>query len=262
MNLGFYLVEQSGPTMVRDTALPLGSNRMCGRYTLRTPLKRVAELFDAHPTGDWHQPPRFNVAPSQVVAVVRMNAESGQRELVGLNWGLVPHWAKDATIGNRMINARAETVASKPSFREAFRRHRCLVIADGFYEWQKDAGGSKQPFYIRLKEDRPFAFAGLWARADKLETPIETCTIVTTNANDVIRPIHPRMPVILDNDACQTWLSADKDEADRLQELLRPYPAGPMIASPVSTIVNSPRNDGPECIESAAAGGKQGSLFD
>jgi len=234
---------------------------MCGRFTLRTPLARVAELFDVQALSEWavRQPPRFNVAPSQAVAAIRWNAQRDARELVPLDWGLVPHWADDAAVGNRMINARAETVATKPSFRDAFRRRRCLILADGFYEWRKDAAGMKQPYYIRLKEDRPFAFAGLWDRAER---PVESCAIVTTDANDVLRPIHPRMPVIFDAEACRKWLSDGDDELDLLQQLLRPYLADEMTAYPVSTVVNSPRHDGPECIETAAPGKKQGSLFE
>lgn len=236
---------------------------MCGRFTLRTPLARVAELFDAVAIGDWakRQPPRFNIAPSQVVAAIRSCDDRHGRELVPLAWGLVPYWCDDAAIGNKMINARAETLASKPAFRDAFRKRRCLVMADGFYEWQKREGG-KQPFFIRLKRDEPFAFAGLWARNDKLDVPIESCTIVTTDANALLRPLHNRMPVILNHQACQQWLDPEVNDTAALEALLRPFPSDEMTAFPVSTLVNSPRNESPDCIEPAAAAPRQGSLFD
>ncbi|MGD9723663.1 MAG: SOS response-associated peptidase [Pirellulales bacterium] len=236
---------------------------MCGRYTLRTPLTRVAELFDLDSLGDWAAAlrPRYNVAPTQSVAAIRWNVERNRRELVPLVWGLVPHWADEVTIGNRMINARAETLAAKPAFRDAFRRRRCLIIADGFFEWQK-RDGSKQPYYIRLKEDRPFAFAGLWDRWDKGPRPLESCTIVTTDANELLRPLHDRMPVILDDEACRRWLDQACDSAEELEPLLHPFAADAMLAFPVSTAVNSPRRDEPECIEPAAPAKRQGSLFD
>ncbi len=236
---------------------------MCGRFTLRTPLARVAELFDAVVIGDWakRQQPRFNVAPSQIVAAIRAGAEPNRRELVPLAWGLVPFWSDDPTIGNKMINARAETLATKPAFRESFRKRRCLVIADGFYEWQKREGG-KQPFFIRLKKDGPFAFAGLWARNDKLDAGIESCTIVTTDANALLRPLHQRMPVILDGDAIDQWLDPAIEDTAALETLLRPFDADKMTAYPVSTLVNSPRHESPDCIEPAEAAPRQGSLFD
>jgi putative SOS response-associated peptidase YedK len=235
---------------------------MCGRFTLRTPLKRVAELFDAA-ADDWAAGarPRYNVAPTQTIAAIRLNEAHRGRELVPLVWGLVPHWADDPAIGNRMINARAETLASKPAFRDAFRRRRCLIIADGFYEWQKRDGG-KQPYYLRLKDELPFAFAGLWDRADKLATPLESCTIITTDANELVRPLHDRMPVILDEEGCRQWLEAAEVDAEVLQSILRPYAADRMVAYPVSTAVNSPRRDGPECIAAATPSKRQGSLFD
>ncbi|MEX2114728.1 MAG: SOS response-associated peptidase [Pirellulales bacterium] len=236
---------------------------MCGRFTLRTPLARVAELFDAVAIGDWakRQPPRYNIAPSQIVAAVRSNTAGDGRELVPLAWGLVPSWSDDAAIGNKMINARAETLATKPAFRDAFRKRRCLVIADGFYEWQK-RGGAKQPYFIHMREDQPFAFAGLWARSERFETPIETCTIVTTEANALLRSMHDRMPVILDREACERWLDANVEDTAALEPLLRPHAADPMAAYPVSTLVNSPRHDAADCIEAAPSAPRQGSLFD
>jgi putative SOS response-associated peptidase YedK len=235
---------------------------MCGRFTLRTPLARVAELFELDSAGDWaaQQVPRFNVAPSQTVAAIRCNAGTRRRELVPLSWGLVPHWADDPAIGNRMINARAETVPDKPAFRDSFRRRRCLIPADGFYEWQKHAR-SKQPFFIRLRDDHPFAFAGLWDRWDKLGAPIESCTIITTDANELLKPLHDRMPVILDREGADRWLAAEDTDPEALLSLLRPYPAEQMAAYPVSTMVNSPRHEDQRCIEPAEREKTQRSLF-
>ncbi len=237
---------------------------MCGRFTLRTPIKAVAEAFDLAPAEidrAAEHPLRFNIAPTQPVAAIRWHAERHCRELVWLVWGLIPAWADDAAIGNRMVNARAETVAAKPAFRDAFRRRRCLVLADGFYEWKR-ASGAKQPHYIRLDEDRPFAFAGLWERWQKADVVIESCTIITTDANPLLRPLHDRMPVIVDDKRLDLWLDPTVREPKILEPLLRPYPAEKMVAYPVSTIVNSPRYDMPRCIERAAPEKLQGSLFD
>jgi putative SOS response-associated peptidase YedK len=234
---------------------------MCGRYTLRTPLARVAELFELDVDAEFwrsRERPRFNIAPSQEVAAIRLNSQ-GKRELVPLVWGLVPRWADDPAIGNRMINARGETIAGKPAFRDAFRHRRCLIVADGFYEWQK-LEGAKQPYYIRLKQDGPFAFAGLWERWDKRPKPLESCTIITTDANSLLRPLHNRMPVMLSREDCAEWLSSD--DAEALEGLLRPYPSEEMVAYPVGTTVNSPRNERPECIAPAKPPKTQGSLFD
>jgi len=223
---------------------------MCGRFTLRAPASTIAEefqLLDVQPLA-----PRFNVAPTQPVAAVRLVPESGQRQLVWLKWGLVPSWAKDPAIGNRLINARAESVAEKPAFRGAFRRRRCLVVADGFYEWQR-TGGRKQPYFIRLRDDRPFAFAGLWEFWEGAEHgTLETCTLITTGPNEVMEPIHDRMPVILSPDDYDRWLDPSIQEPDKLRPLLRPYPAGAMLAVPVSGHVNNPKNDDAECIVPAA----------
>ena len=223
---------------------------MCGRFTLRAPASTVADEFkvlDVPPLA-----PRFNIAPTQPVAAVRLAAESGQRQLVRLKWGLVPPWAKDPAIGNRLINARAESVAEKPAFRAAFRRRRCLVVADGFYEWQR-SGGRKQPYFIRLRDDRPFAFAGLWEFWEGPEhSALETCTLITTGPNELMEPIHNRMPVILAPDDYDRWLDPAIQEPDALRPLLRPYPTSAMLALPVSPHVNNPRNDDAECIAPAA----------
>lgn len=218
---------------------------MCGRFTLRSKASDVAEVFGLHEVPEL--PPRFNIAPTQGVPIVRLG-EDGRRQLSLVHWGLIPFWAKDAAIGNRMLNARGDTVASKPAFRQSFLKRRCLVVADGYYEWQKTAGSKKQPYYIRLKCDRPFGFAGLWDRWKHDGTAIESCTIITTNANDLMEPIHDRMPVIIPPDAYDIWLDPVVQEPERLQPFLSPYPAAELTAYPVSTVVNNPRNEQPECI--------------
>jgi len=194
---------------------------------------------------------RFNIAPTQPVPVIRMasHADLPKREFALVRWGLIPSWAKDAAIGNRMINARSETVATKPAFRAAFRRRRCLVAADGFYEWQR-TGKRKQPYLIRVGDDRPFAMAGLWESWEGAgHEVIESCTILTTEPNELMRPIHDRMPVILPPDAHQQWLDPAVEGVGRLAPLLRPYPADAMTASSIGTYVNRPTNEGPQCIE-------------
>jgi putative SOS response-associated peptidase YedK len=220
---------------------------MCGRYTLRTPVDTLAERFEIDDTPS-SIAASYNVAPTQGVATVLV--EDGKRKLEMLHWGLIPSWADDPSIGNRMINARAETVAEKPSFRKAFRNHRCLVLADGFYEWQKTANG-KQPYYIRMEDDSPFAFAGLW-ESWKNGSEVRSATIITTDANDVVAPIHNRMPVILHPEDYDLWLDPDFDEKEPLSTLLNPYPAEAMEAYPVSRRVNSPSNNEKSCIESVA----------
>ena len=220
---------------------------MCGRFTLTNPDQDLALQFDLPEIPDLQ--PRYNIAPTQPVAAVRVAPESAVRELALLHWGLIPFWAKDPKIGSRMINARSETAAEKPSFRAAFRRRRCLVAADGFYEWQKLNDG-KQPFYIRLHDGKPFAFAGLWEHWEGPDgAVIESCTLLTTEPNDVIRPLHNRMPVILQPRDYDLWLDPEVQQTEQLQPLLGPYLPGDMEAYPISRWVNSPRNDDPRCIE-------------
>jgi putative SOS response-associated peptidase YedK len=221
---------------------------MCGRYTLRTPVDTLAEEFGL--TGLLPEVPvRYNIAPTQEVASVL--AEEDERHLEMLRWGLIPSWADDPAIGSRMINARSETAAEKPSFRGAFKKRRCLIAADGFYEWQKVNGG-KQPYYIRMEDGSPFAFAGLWESWDKHGEEIRSCTILTTDANELVGEIHHRMPVILTPENYDFWLDPDMREAEPLLDLLRPYPDDVMEAYPVSRRVNKPSNDEPGCIEPAA----------
>ena len=176
--------------------------------------------------------PRFNIAPTQQIAAIKLDPETGTRKLFMYRWGLIPSWADDPAIGNRMINARAESVAMKPAFRNAFNKGRCLIIADGFYEWQK-IGLAKQPFFVRLKDDEPFAFAGLserWHRASRI---IDSATIITTEPNELMAGIHDRMPVILSPEDYDLWLETDFHGQGKLLEMLKPYPAEEMEAYPV-----------------------------
>jgi putative SOS response-associated peptidase YedK len=224
---------------------------MCGRYSLTTAPEALRRLFDFDVTPNLE--PRYNIAPTQSAPVVRPAADGTGRELAMLRWGLIPSWAKDASIGNKMINARAETVAEKPSFRSAFRHRRCLVPADGFYEWRRE-GEIRQPFRIGMKGGAPFAFAGLWESWTGQEdgTAIETFTIITTNANRRLLPIHARMPVILAPEAYDTWLDVGPRTAEPALAILRPFREDPMAFYRVSTHVNSPRNDDPNCLKPLA----------
>jgi putative SOS response-associated peptidase YedK len=222
---------------------------MCGRYTLLTSPEVLQEQF-----GLVELPalsPRYNIAPTQQVAAVRRAAGKEDRELVLFRWGLVPSWATDLSIGNRLLNARAETVAEKPSFRSALRSRRCLILADGFFEWQH-LQGKKQPYYFRLRDGKPFAIAGLWERWSVGSEAIESCTLITTEANALVRNVHDRMPVILPGGAYEAWLEPAPARPGQFQPLLRPYPAEEMVAYPVSMRVNSPRNDDAECVQAVA----------
>ena len=220
---------------------------MCGRFTLRSPAEAVAELFELADVPDIS--PRWNVAPTQDVPVVRVTSEDADRRCEMLRWGLIPFWADDPSIGARLINARAETVSSKPAFRSAFRQRRCLIIADGFYEWQK-LERRKQPHYVHLRGLGPFGLAGLWERWEGTDAdPVDSCTIITTGPNEVIAPLHDRMPVIVHPKDYAEWLDTGTRQVSRLHALLRPYPAKEMAAYPVSTRVNNPSNDVAECVE-------------
>lgn len=228
---------------------------MCGRFTLRAPASVIAEqfaLFQAPPFAA-----RFNIAPSQPAPVIRVRPKesaspgtaAGGRELVWLRWGLVPPWAKDPAVGARLINARAETAAEKPAFRTALRQRRCLIAADGFYEWQR-LGRAKQPYFVHLRDDRPFALAGLWEAWEGPDHSIlETCTLLTTGPNELMRPIHDRMPVILPPSAYSCWLDPTIHDPGQLQPLLVPYPGEQTEAYRVGATVNSPAHDTPRCIE-------------
>ena len=215
---------------------------MCGRFAFYSPAEATAALFGA--AGTFDPGPRYNIAPTQDLAAVRGRDGDSGRDLVALRWGLVPFWAKDPALGNRMINARAETVAEKPAYRAAYRRRRCLVLADGFYEWHRE-GSVKIPWYISLASEEPFAFAGLWERWSSKETgeSLETATLITTQANDFLAPLHHRMPVILDAERADRWLSGDNEliaTASQDSPTLRAWP--------VDRRVNNARNDGEDLI--------------
>ena len=222
---------------------------MCGRFTLSTAADVLQQLFEIDAGPMPALAPRYNVAPSQDVAVVRAATAAGRREMVLLRWGLVPSWAKDADIGNRLINARSETVADKPAFRSAFVARRCLLPADGFYEWASTDGG-KQPYLFRMRTAEPFALAGLWETWRPTDGPrLDTCTILTTAANGVVAPVHPRMPVILPADAYGAWLDPDNRSREALQALLRPADDGLLVGFRVDRRVGSPRHDDPGLVK-------------
>lgn len=217
---------------------------MCGRATQLSDRERLQQYFDlrrfnAEPN------PNYNLAPmQQILAIVN---EDGTLTLESYKWGLVPFWADDPKIGNRMINARAEGVAEKNSFREAFKKKRCIVPIDGFYEWKKD-GDEKIPYYIHMEEGEPFGLAGLWETNTKTGDPLQTCTIITTEANALMANLHDRMPVILPKDAQEEWLDPDASK-DELLGLLQPYTGEGLTAYRVSKRVNSVRYNAPDCIE-------------
>jgi putative SOS response-associated peptidase YedK len=220
---------------------------MCGRYTTRK-LQVLFEEFTELKV-PFMPPVRFNIAPTQDVPVIRRPSDAVGCELGLLRWGLIPHWADDPSIGVRMINARSETVATKPAFRDAFRQRRCLLPADGFYEW-RTAGRAKHPYFVHFKDDAPFCFAGLWESWDGPQGPVESCTILTTSPNEVMRPIHNRMPVVLSRPDYGRWLDPEAS-ATALAGLMEPCPAGLLEAYPVSRYVNRAANDGPECVAPA-----------
>ncbi|MDI6739833.1 MAG: SOS response-associated peptidase [Candidatus Edwardsbacteria bacterium] len=220
---------------------------MCGRFVRKSTLKEIAEAFDLDVSGlDFEFAPSYNIAPGQPVAAAVFD---GRRTLKAFKWGLVPFWAKDEKIGYKLINARAETLSEKPGFKQAFAKRRCLVVADGFYEWRQE-GNSKTPFFVQLKSAKPFAFAGLY---EKWKSPagkeIESCAIITTTPNPLMKPIHDRMPAILDRKHCDQWLDPSANDSQKLSALLKPYDPDKMEAYPVSQLVNSPKNDSPECIK-------------
>ncbi len=217
---------------------------MCGRFAFYSPTEATAALFGVSSVPEVK--PRYNIAPTQTIAAVRVNADDS-RELALLRWGLVPFWAKDPSIGNRMINARAETVAEKPSFRAAYRERRCLILADGFYEWRKEADG-KTPYYISLASGEPFAFAGLWEDWHAKDTgeALQSTAIITTAANEFMNQLHHRMPVVLEKDAADRWLDGDEELLTEVGE------SGPAFrAWPVDRRVNNARNEGEDLVKAA-----------
>ena len=222
---------------------------MCGRFTYAKEFREIRIRYNVERDFPLFRP-RYNIAPGQEVAVV-FNRDGG-RSLGMMHWGLIPSWAKDPSIGNKMINARAETLSEKPSFKRLIAKRRCLVLSDGFYEWRKE-GKRKAPMRIRLKTGEPFGFAGLWDSWRKPDgSDLQTFTIITTEANELLKPIHDRMPVILLKEAEQQWLGFDVKDTSELLSLLKPYPSDLMEAYDVSLLVNSPRNDLPQCIEAQA----------
>jgi len=218
---------------------------MCGRFVRKSTITEISNEFDVFEVA-WDAPPSYNIAPTQDVACVVRN---GKNRLVAMRWGLVPFWADDPAIGNRMINARVETIAEKKSFARPFKSQRCLIIADGFYEW-RTVQGRKEPIYICLRSGKPFGLAGLydnWKAPDG--TLLSTCTIITTVPNELLKTIHNRMPAIIDKDHRATWLDKDIEDSRTLLSLLKPFDAAALQAYPVSTAVNSPKFNTPECIK-------------
>jgi putative SOS response-associated peptidase YedK len=222
---------------------------MCGRYTITINPDAVQQELGLASMPEQFQP-RYNAAPTQPVVVV---ADGEGRKAEMMRWGLIPSWAKDMEIGNRLINARSETITEKPSFRNAFNKRRCLVLADGFYEWQKNAGpkGHSQPYYFKLANNKPFAFAGLWEFWRSPEgIEIRSCTIITCEANELVKPVHERMPVMLTGEAMWDWLGggAPGGAPGDLLALLRPYAPEAMQRYPVASLVNRPETDSPELV--------------
>jgi putative SOS response-associated peptidase YedK len=224
---------------------------MCGRYARFGPQHRYAELFAAKAMGNLLA--RYNIVPSNAVLIARNSEWGNYRELITVDWGLLPPWAKGPKDGPRPINARAETAAQRPMFRNALARRRCLVAADGFYEWKRD-GGRKRPYFIRLKGGEPFGMAGIWERwAPPGESPVDTVAILTCAANDLVGELHDRMPVIVDPKDYGLWMDPEVRDARAVDGVLRPFPSDRMEAYPVSERVNDPRNDDAGCVKPDAA---------
>jgi putative SOS response-associated peptidase YedK len=225
---------------------------MCGRFVREKSIPVIAAEFGVDQISTDLEP-SYNIAPTQRVAAV---INDGQKQLVAFQWGLIPSWADDPKIGNKLINAKSETITEKASFRNAFKKRRCLIVADGFFEWQK-IGQAKRPVYIHLKSGKPFGFAGLYETWKSPEgEPIATCTIITTEANEIIKPIHDRMPVIIAKEARDLWIDPGVKDREALLELLKPYPSDEMETWPVSKMVNSPMNNSPDCIKPAGGQGR------
>jgi putative SOS response-associated peptidase YedK len=219
---------------------------MCGRFTLTVDPGELKEIFENY-TFPVQFAPRYNIAPTQPVLAIPNDAKNTADFFV---WGLIPSWSKDPTIGNKLINARGETVAEKPSFRGSFKYKRCLILTDGFYEWKAESGAkTKTPYFIHMKDRQPFAFAGLW---DEWNSPdggtLRTCTIITTEPNELMSTLHSRMPVILDAKDYDRWLDPAPQTPENLLPLIKPFPTDRMSAYAVSTLVNRPGNERPECI--------------
>jgi putative SOS response-associated peptidase YedK len=231
---------------------------MCGRFAFAATQDENQLAFSGF-TFPYDMSKRYNIAPGQPIIAL---ANNGQSHAVAFKWGLIPSWSKDPQIGNRLINARAETLAEKPSFRSCYKRRRCLIPTTGFYEWKKQPDGkTKVPTLISLKSGRPFAFAGLWEHWGSPEgDEIESCTVITTEPNALMSTIHNRMPVILPTESYDAWLDPDEKRPEDLRDLLTAYPTEDMTSHPVSSLVNSPINDSPECITPVHQP-EQGALF-
>jgi putative SOS response-associated peptidase YedK len=229
---------------VQDSARPLIDGRtMCGRFVQKTDLKEAGKIFEAVIEAELR--PNYNVAPRQPIAVIM---EDGMRKIVEMQWGLIPHWAKNPSIANKLINARSETLAEKPSFKESFKSRRCLIIADGFYEWQTKEG-IKKPYFIFMKDKKPFGMAGLYDNWKNEEgKTITTCTIVTTEANEFMKSLHHRMPVIIAPEQYDLWLDSAEKDTSKISALMKPWDAKNMDAYEVSQRVNSPVNNSDDCI--------------
>jgi putative SOS response-associated peptidase YedK len=237
---------------------------MCGRYRLTAKERWLSEYFNLDPE-DVEWAARWNIAPTDEVATIRQDRHGPKRIFAKMRWGLIPYWAKDKSFGAKAINAVSETAAEKPAFKESMKKRRCLVPADGFYEWKKIGPKKKQPFNIGMKDDGLFAFAGLWDRwKDSDGKVIESCTILTTEANPLLKDIHDRMPVIIEKDDYDLWLDPGMPDPAKLTDLLKPFDSHKMRVYPVSATVSSVKNDGPECAEEASAAEEdstQSSLF-
>ena len=222
---------------------------MCGRYTLARDLAEIKKRFDVSEAPKDFKP-RYNIAPNQQVPIVLLDGEKKIRKMGYVRWGLIPSWADDPSIGNRMINARAETITTKASFRNLFRKRRCIVPADSFYEWTKISTREKIPMRIFLTTEEPFGFAGLWTTwRPATGDPIVSCTIITTEPNELMAKIHNRMPVVLEKKNEKVWIDPSVDDEKLLQSFLNPHPSKKMKCYPVSRFVNSPKNDTPKCVD-------------
>lgn len=227
---------------------------MCGRYTLTAKQEELVQRFLLKQIAEElmnELKPRYNIAPSQKMLAVRQSPEHGGRELAAFSWGLIPFWAKDPKIGYKTINARSETVAEKPAYRAAIKSRRCLIPASGFYEWlREEKSRPKQPFYVAMASGDVFSMAGVWESWKSPEgAVIVSCSILTTSANEIMAPVHHRMPVIIDEENYDCWLDLEEKNPEKLKSLFKPYASKQMICYPISTLVNSPRNEGPELLQ-------------
>lgn len=219
---------------------------MCGRFVLKDNIEDLSSCFQIDNVDDLLLEARYNIYPGQNVPVIIMEE---RKKFVMMRWGLVPSWSNDPLIGFQMINARAETLSQKPSFKNSFKKHRCIIPCSGFYEWKKVDKKTKVPYFIRLRNGTPFALAGLWDRWNKDGGYLTTFTIITTTPNNIIEPIHDRMPVILKSENHDMWINPDITDTENISDFLKPYPSEEMELYEISTFVNNPKNDSPECIE-------------